>query len=203
MKLYLTSIFILFTIYCNSQDIIILKDGDEIKSKVQEILTNEVKFKKINNLEGPIYSINKDKIVMIIFENGEKEIFLDEKEDSDKLEISSGFYKGNNKINRKEFKKLLYSNQKAYNEYKSGTLLKTVGLVVLLPSSAYLGWSIGQGDTESEMLIAGGLGVVGGFLAIIGGNKMVKKSLETYNENRKISYGLKLNNNGIGVILKF
>ena len=67
LSFYGTSLF--------AQDIIVKKDGQEIESKVIEISPVEIKYKIYNNLEGPIYSINKDELVFIRYESGEKETF--------------------------------------------------------------------------------------------------------------------------------
>lgn len=69
---------ILFLIYClnlRAQDIIVLKNTEEIKTKVIEIDTDKVKYKLWENLEGPIYNILKSDIFMIKYENGKKETF--------------------------------------------------------------------------------------------------------------------------------
>jgi hypothetical protein len=58
-----------------AQDIITLKNGDEIKAKVQEIGISEVKYKKYENLTGPVYTLMKTDIFMIKYENGEKDVF--------------------------------------------------------------------------------------------------------------------------------
>ena len=58
-----------------AQDIIVLSNGDLIKSKVIEIGQSEIKYKKISNPNGPIYLINKSEILSITFENGETEKF--------------------------------------------------------------------------------------------------------------------------------
>lgn len=202
-KILLTSIIILISTFCYSQDIIELNNGGEIKAKVSEISTKEVKYKKFNNLDGPTYTINIDEIVMIRYENGVKDVFTKTKGNFEKLDISTGYYKGTNKIRKREFKKLLSTNQKAYDEYKSGNLVKTLGFVIVLPSTVYLGWTIGQENIESELLIAGSLGVAGVFLAIIGGNSMIKKSVKTYNSNKNIGFEFKLNSHGMGVALSF
>lgn len=199
-----TLIITLLSTLCYSQDIIELNNGEEIESKVTEVLSKEIKYKKFNNLDGPTYTINIGKVIMIRYENGEKELFSKTSNNFEKLDISSGFYKGSNKLTKKEFKEILSTNQKAYDEYKSGNLVKTLGLIIALPSSAYLGWSIGQGNVESEMLIAGGLGLAGGFLAVIGGNSMIKKSIKTYNNSHQnVSYEFRPNSNGISLALKF
>lgn len=59
----------------NSQDLITKTNGEDVKAKVLEISGNEVKFKKFNNLEGPIYTVLKSEILIIRYENGGKEIF--------------------------------------------------------------------------------------------------------------------------------
>ena len=74
LKLIITLIFLKLTTL-NAQDIIILNNTDEIKSKVIEILDSQVKYKKWTNLNGPSYSIDKSEIFMIKYANGEKETF--------------------------------------------------------------------------------------------------------------------------------
>jgi hypothetical protein len=59
----------------SAQDIITLKNGDEIKAKVQEVGLSDVKYKKFENLTGPTYTLLKTEIFMIKYENGEKDIF--------------------------------------------------------------------------------------------------------------------------------
>lgn len=72
------SLFILLMI-CSinsfSQDIIIMKNGDEIKSKVYEISSSDLTYRKYDNINGPKYTIRLDNIFMIKYENGQKEIF--------------------------------------------------------------------------------------------------------------------------------
>jgi hypothetical protein len=60
-----------------AQDIIMLKNGDEIKASVQEVGIADVKYKKHENLNGPTYTLLKSEIFMIKYENGEKDIFKD------------------------------------------------------------------------------------------------------------------------------
>ncbi len=58
-----------------SQDLIILKNGDEIKSKVEEINQENIKYKKFENLTGPLYTLDIYEIFMIKYENGTKDVF--------------------------------------------------------------------------------------------------------------------------------
>jgi hypothetical protein len=58
----------------NAQDVITLKNGNEIRAKVLEIGINEVKYKQSANQSGPTYTLNKSDIFRIKFENGDIEV---------------------------------------------------------------------------------------------------------------------------------
>ena len=60
-----------------SQDNIVLKNGDEINAKISEVGESNIKYKKFNNQDGPIYTKSKDEIFYIKYSNGEKEMFSD------------------------------------------------------------------------------------------------------------------------------
>ncbi len=51
-------------------DLIILKNGQEIKSKVLEVGTAEIKYKECSNLNGPTFSKNISEVFMIKYPNG-------------------------------------------------------------------------------------------------------------------------------------
>jgi len=58
-----------------AQDIITKTNGDEIRAKVTEVNIKEVKYKKFENPEGPVYTMSKSDIFMIVYENGDKDMF--------------------------------------------------------------------------------------------------------------------------------
>jgi len=58
-----------------SQDIIIKRNGDEIQAVVKEVGTDEVKYKRFDNPQGPNYTLRKSEIFMIRYENGSKDVF--------------------------------------------------------------------------------------------------------------------------------
>ena len=66
-----------------ADDIIYLNNGDEIKSKILKISSNVIEYKKSSNLNGPAYEIAKDEVVMIIYENGEKDMFITKAKSTD------------------------------------------------------------------------------------------------------------------------
>lgn len=61
-----------------SQDYLIKKDGTDIKAKVLEIGDDSIKYRKWDNLEGPVYVINAAEILMIRYENGTNEVIYKE-----------------------------------------------------------------------------------------------------------------------------
>lgn len=72
-------LFIMATITSTmfAQDIIVMKDGSLVKSKVYEITATEIKYKKFTNPEGPFYIIEKGRVIAVNYENGEKDVFPD------------------------------------------------------------------------------------------------------------------------------
>ncbi len=56
---------LIFTLNLAAQDIITKKNGDDVKSKVIEITFTEIKYKRFDNLEGPIFTLPKSEILII------------------------------------------------------------------------------------------------------------------------------------------
>lgn len=71
------SFFVISTI-SYSQDIIFLRNGQEIEAKVIEILPNLIKYNKWTNQNGPMYSIDKSEVFMIKYTDGSKDVFQEE-----------------------------------------------------------------------------------------------------------------------------
>lgn len=82
------------TAFC--QDIITLKNGDEIETKVTEISEHQIKYKEFDNLDGPVYAVSKSKIFMIKYKNGKKDVFSNytkegNKQSADYTGVKKGF----------------------------------------------------------------------------------------------------------------
>lgn len=58
-----------------AQDVIVKKDGSTVLSKVMEIGSTEIKYKKWSNQDGPLYTISVSELQSINYENGERETF--------------------------------------------------------------------------------------------------------------------------------
>lgn len=61
-------------------DLIILRNGKEILGKVIEVNNEDIKYRSCDNLDGPIYSIYVDVVLMIRYVNGKKDVFDQEQE---------------------------------------------------------------------------------------------------------------------------
>ena len=77
MKKVLLCLMLLSATSVFAQDVIVKKDGSTILSKVVEIGSAEVKYKKFSNQNGPTYTITKAEIKTINYENGERDTFSD------------------------------------------------------------------------------------------------------------------------------
>lgn len=75
MKQLLVFLFLLCSASVSAQDVIVKKDGSTILSKVLEVNTTDIKYKKFSNQNGPTYTLNKSDIMSINYENGEKDTF--------------------------------------------------------------------------------------------------------------------------------
>lgn len=56
-------------------DVIVFRDGTEMTAKVVEIFNGTIKYLPCNNLDGPLRVSNGDKIFMVKYANGTKEVF--------------------------------------------------------------------------------------------------------------------------------
>ncbi|MEP7168137.1 MAG: hypothetical protein ABI855_02080 [Bacteroidota bacterium] len=81
MKKNLILLVFILTAHCSwSQDVIIMRSGDEVNAKVTEVNDNSIKYKKADNPEGPSYSVPKTDVFMIKYVNGTKDVFSTEKQ---------------------------------------------------------------------------------------------------------------------------
>ena len=77
-KCILIITMVLITAMAFAQDVIVKKDGSTIISKVTEIGSAEIKYKKWSNQDGPMYTISVSDVARINFENGTVESFVKE-----------------------------------------------------------------------------------------------------------------------------
>lgn len=77
-----------------SQDTLFLSKQRQIVGKVIEVEDSKVKYRKLENLEGPIYSVDKSEILTIHYKNGIRDSFkLAASENDDKSQKKEDFLK--------------------------------------------------------------------------------------------------------------
>ncbi len=75
LKFFFFVLLFLSSVMAKAQDIIYKVDGGEISAKVLEIDETVVKYKNFDQQDGPIRSISKKNVFLIIYENGKREKF--------------------------------------------------------------------------------------------------------------------------------
>ncbi|MDY0215550.1 MAG: hypothetical protein RBS19_01225 [Bacteroidales bacterium] len=214
---FILFLFTTFTIY--SQDIITKQNGDEIKAKVMEITSAEIKYKRFENLDGPVYSMDLKEVFMIKYENGDKDVFTDKNILSNQnYEIRNDFiimksgkaYQGDNLLTKREFSDLMATNPNANNLYQYGKTLGVIGYIFAFPSGFVFGFTLGSSlfswsSTKGVLLGVSGLGIMGGLIFASIGDSKITQAISIYNSSNQVGLKvqLKFNENGIGVALKF
>lgn len=199
-----------------AQDLITKTDGTDIKAIVAEVGPKEVRYRDYSNPEGPLYSLPKADVLMIVYENGKKEIMgqntllegkmtLDKR--SGKLAIDGIA------IDRKSTH--LYLSPEAEKQYKSGDTISTIGDAMFgygigFAGGYLIGTLIRGGNVKSGWPVyatCAGIAVLGIPLHFIGVNK-INKAINDYNTTHgyaqaspEVSFGVQ--NYGIGLALKF
>jgi hypothetical protein len=154
-----------------SQDIITTKSGEDILAKISEVGHTEIKYKKFDNQDGPMFTLLKSDVLMIRYENGTKDIFTEEPKNNTimppKVSIPS--------LNTQDNKLFYAGKAEKYRKMKGtgatltvmGGILLVVGVATLLnaSSSTYTN-SSGYTQTSSSGNAAAGavaylLGVAG------------------------------------------
>ena len=129
--------FILLTgLSMSAQDIITKIDGTDIKAKVSEVGTNEIKYKSFSNLDGPLYTISKSDVLMVTYENGERDVFNKESIQNSVPEgiMTLDRWSGRLSINGMNIDKkstYLYFSPESEALYKSGDSLSSVGDILM------------------------------------------------------------------------
>jgi hypothetical protein len=124
-------LFILFICSSNiikAQDTLSMRSGENILVKVIEVGTSEVKYKKIDNLNGPDFSMLKSDLLMIKYENGTKEDFSSVK----KIE-GNNLFLIDDSVQGKNDAKRFYK----YNKIVGTMIVANLLVLPILPSLAF------------------------------------------------------------------
>jgi len=70
-------------------DIIVMKDNTKLEVLIQEVDENAIKYKKVLDPDGPVYSVRKTEVASIQYGNGEIENFDNSVENPDRHPAST------------------------------------------------------------------------------------------------------------------
>ena len=56
--------FMLLSTTVSAQDVIVKKNGEEIRAKVEEVGEQSIRYRKFTNLTGPVYSIARGEVFL-------------------------------------------------------------------------------------------------------------------------------------------
>jgi len=216
MKILYIFLFLSVSISLFSQDLVTLKTGEQIKVIVLKISETEIEYHKFENQDGPIYSIDKKKVLVINYADGNKDVFKNEQQSSinqtEELIYDRGVWYKGKIISPKEIKSLYNDYPDALKEYKKSRLLFGISIPLAAVGGGFLGYglatSIGGQDVEPGVWIVGGsftaLAII---YAAVSGSK-VKSSVKIYNRSVKYSNNTSylnikfgITNNGLGLVL--
>ena len=65
-KILLSIISVLCSLTTVGQDVIVMQNGDEIECKLVEVGVENIKYKRLSNLNGPTFVEEKDDVFMIL-----------------------------------------------------------------------------------------------------------------------------------------
>jgi len=72
-KIFLSSILLFFIVFSiKAQDIIRLKTGEELKVSIIKVSDKEIEYKKLDNLDGPVYAVSKNQVASLDFAKTEE-----------------------------------------------------------------------------------------------------------------------------------
>jgi hypothetical protein len=131
MKYILLSILFVFSSnIIKAQDTLTMRSGENILVKVIEVGTAEVKYKKLDNLNGPIFSVLKSDLLILKYENGTKDDFssIKKNEENNFSAIDTSFQGKNDAI-------------RYYNGYKTAGTIALISnffpFVPIIPSLVF------------------------------------------------------------------
>ena len=169
---HLILILFLSGISIYAQDVITLRNGNEVKAKVTEINSSEIKYKRFDNLDGPTVVVPRDEVFVINYENGTREVINTVTAANAKSQSS-----GNNPalmMSTKDLVAQMKVNSPAfYQQYKLWKRMGTTGLILIATGGVATILGIVMPDEEGIYFVMGGsaLAAAGTPFAIIGGVK--------------------------------
>jgi len=227
-RIFFSLCFVLVCGVVLGQDIIVTKNARRIEAKVTEVGTDNIRYKSLNNLDGPDYVMSKKDISSIIYKNGIVELFetvVQKEEIKEEIKEKIADFEGKNdflqlnddaqEIFLKKYDIALYEkfrtgqnfSYRGKNLFAGGMALSSIGLVLVV---------CGIGSNMDYLPLVGLLSSIAGdalittsipFSAVGGAMKkkvqdeFQKKYLSTTTPEKR--FQINLSGNGIGLAYVF
>ena len=203
-KIALCTILLNFAGIAMAQDVIVKTDNTTILSKVIEVNPTEVKYKKWSNQDGPTYSISRQELSRINYQNGDTEYYSNSQKnandipqhhfnnvDKGYLDNEGGFVGGRIRLNGRmlsdyEIQKLVDEQSfqlylKGKKQINTGLLFDVIGAISFV-TAVSLAYSSDfnldyMGTSLACLLIAGGT-IPTGIIVGASGKKKTQRILE-------------------------
>jgi hypothetical protein len=177
MKAFLYSALFLFSLSAFSQDIIITKEGKSIKTKIIELTSEKVSYKKYDYQDGATIILELSKVRSIVWENGDVDDF-------DKEEPKGNQTQNNVQINNTDLPTIIDRN-KGIIYFENDTHMDYIQFKsFLLENNMTNIWTMYH---NGNRLFSAGQGMLmGGILLEIAGGILIYSSIQ----NSGIGYGI-------------
>lgn len=197
--------------------------SEQLKVKILEVSVDEIKYKELDNLEGPVFILKAEEISSVIFSNGKVKLYdqdqektnseVTENEKSDRIEYQNKYYlyKGKQLTTDEYLSHIEKNCHEAYSKWQWGKSFSRVSLSFFIQGGICLFYGGSSYKTNANtaliFLAVGGASIITSIPFGIIGPHLKSNSLDVYNANcaKKATAQLNLNikSNGIGLALNF
>ena len=224
-QIVLSICFIAISFTCYAQDIIFLKDSKRIAAKVIEINVDNIRFRQSDNMEDPLFTIPKNDVVSITFQNGLTQTF--EPTASIPAQIpqpDNTVYNSNNrKLTPHETLLEMQLNYPVlYSKYNTGRKMKSAGWVLtgtgiatsviggMIGAVGVLGLNYDQLN-KGKVITTVGFGLIGGGITVLAiGSGKRRRSLRAFDsqyysieQQRMSQFQFNVYHNSVGLAYVF
>ena len=226
-KIFVTAVILsAMSFWLSAQDVIITKDSRRIRAKVTEVNVNDVKYKSFTNLNGPTYTIPKNDIVSIEYQNGEIDTFVRASTPSrantsrtsptfsqPPLTYRNGVRLDGVRLKPNDVRMVMEEDPDALYTYNKGRKLGSIAFGLSYAGGAMIGVNLGlliaDEDPIPVLYALGGASITAGFILAFIADGKIKQSVSIYNSGQRrysavpyqINFGL--TQTGVGFTMNF
>jgi hypothetical protein len=114
-----------------AQDVITKKSGEDIQAKVIEVTSAEIKYKKADNVNGPLFTILKSDVLLLRYQDGTKDVFNNDAASDNVIAQNSGDLAAKGKEDAKSF----YKGSNSGAGWTAVTTIVTSPILGLIPAA--------------------------------------------------------------------